>query len=315
MSSRGGCRPHELYGDKLLITLRFWDALQRPPLQHPMFRRTMRLYKPVDRPITKRPLSARLGLALMAFSVVSCGVIAPQLVLFLLLTMPVILSVGFTMLHGTMAGALFATRISSAIARERERGSLNLIAVSPRGGFEALWAICTGCQYYNQWFRGEGNQNVWYTRLILLVVLLVSGTLALSDPRISDGNHTAALFALMITIVMIGFVFVVDDIHSAVIGSLVGLIVPMIARSRFDARLWAFLVFLSLQVFAYLLSWIGSFILAPFLLDGLRLGWVAAHLALPLAQFLIFFATRELIARALWVALVLLNRHELPVMQ
>lgn len=290
---------------RMTLSLRFWAALQRPPVQHPLFRRAMRQYQPSFAPPRH---SSRLGWTLLAVSGGGIAIFAPQAIAIVLLFVPLLIGAVYAFLFAPATGVVLATRVSALIARERERGLLDLIAMTPRGGFVGIWAICTGCQHYALTLRSHAMGNAWFARVMFLVVLYIYDTLIYAEPRV--GLDFGAFIIILLSLVLIGIAFHIDDVHSVVIANLVGLLVPLLTRSRFDARLWALIGFVVLQAFAYLLTLGGGFGIAPLLLARLPLTWETEQIALMGAQFLLFFATREVFARLLWFALRVATRGE-----
>jgi hypothetical protein len=276
------------------LSLQVWNALRRPPIHHPLFRRARQI--PVMIEPHRPPLVRRLAVtALFAVVLYLCVRYFSQVIFVIILFVPLGLTALYMALHGTIAGLYWAVRVSSAIARERERGTYDLLSTSPYGAFSASWAICTGCQYYDQTFNGAGAQRVWYSRIFFLTLLLLTAIISLANPRI----QTLEGFLYIVEVVVIlAVAFYLDDIQSTVIGSLVGLIVPLFARNRLDARVGAFAGFLVLQVGAYALVALIDFVWLPQVSAALDSG--AAEFALPVGQFAVFFAMRELIARVLW---------------
>ncbi len=278
------------------LTLQVWDALRRPPIHHPLFRRAAQRREPPAAP--RQAMSRRRRFALLAISLAALAVglvYFTQFVILVVFFVPLGAALIYMTLHGTIAGLYWATRISGAIARERERGTYELLSTSPYGAFSASWAICTGCQYYDQTFKGIGAQRVWLARIFFLTLLLVGAVIVLADPH---GGGTVGGFIFVVEIVaVLALAFRLDDVQSTVIGSLVGVIVPLLARSRLDARIGAFVGFLLLQVGAYLIVWWAAFVLLPQVNADLQIG---GFLALPCEQLLVFFGTREGIVRALW---------------
>ncbi len=276
------------------MTLQFWTALKRPPIHHPLFRRASKRPAPVERRLTPLQQIAILG---------ACALLAgiglynhADMIFVALFFIPIGVAALYMLLHGTLAGAYWAVRVSGTIARERERGMYELLATSPYGAFSASWAICTGCQYYDQTFNGAGAQRVWFSRIFFLTLVLLTLATSLAEPR-SPAAQTLDGFAKASLLVgLMAVAFHVDDIHSTVIGSLVGLIVPNFVRQQLNVRVCALMGFLTLQVFAYAVVWLLAFDALP------RLNASAAWdgLALPIEQLLIFFAVREGISRVLW---------------
>ena len=282
------------------LTLQVWYALKRPPIHHPLFRRisqARQLQPERERHFTLVHRAAISALLIGIFYVTVR--FYAQLIFVAIFVIPIGFAGLYMALHGTLAGLYWATRISGAIARERERGVYELLSTSPYGAFSASWAICTGCQYYDQTFNGAGAQRVWFSRIFFLTLLFLSALLSLLDPR----GYSSPLEGFLYILTLVGVLalaFYIDDIHSSVIGSLIGLIVPLFARNRLDARIGAFTGFLLLQLCAYLLIFFLGFIVMPPLNESLRVTGFADELALPLEQLLIFFGVRELIARVLW---------------
>ena len=185
--------------------------------------------------------------------------------------------------------------------------SIELLSTSPYGAFSASWAICTGCQYYDQTFNGVGAQRVWFSRIFFLTLLLFSALHlaaridAARPQRQPAGSFLYILLSVIELVCVLALAFHIDDIHSTVIGSLVGVIVPLFARNRLDARIGAFVGFLLLQVSAYTCR-LGDRLHADAAAER-QFGAerdCRRRLALPLEQLLVFFTVRELIARVLW---------------
>ena len=295
------------------VTLQIWNALKRPPIHHPLFRRLSR--KPTRTPPV-RHMSLAQRIALTVIFVIGAYISLryfSQLLLLGIFFIPVGLTGTYMALKGTLSGLYWAIRVSGAIARERERGTFELLSTSPYGAFSTSWAICTACQYYDQTFNGIGAQRVWFSRFFFLTLFLISGVLSLPQTHgflsVNAGaTYLENLARIFVLVTALAFAFYIDDMHSTVIGSLVGLIVPHFARNRLDARIGAFVGFLVLQIFAYTCVWVVGFMLLPELNTNLALSGIVAVLALPLEQLIVFFLTRELIARLLWnINYVLLN--------
>ena len=281
-----------------VMTFQFWKALRRPPIHHPLFRR-------VSRPPMTEPRRLTLGQQI-AIAVVCIGAAAiclhyySEMIFVAIFFLPIGAAALYITLNGTAAGLYWAVRISGAIARERERGTFELLSASPYGAFSASWAICTGCQYYDQIFHGAGAQRVWFSRIFFLTLILLSFSVSMSVPRSLSGHPFDGFIRACALVAVIACAFYIDDIHSTVIGSLVGLIVPLFIRSPLNARVAALGAFLGLQLGAYGLSWLIGFEVLPRLDPNLALDIFEATLALPVAQLIVFFVVRELMTRVLW---------------
>lgn len=278
------------------LSLQVWNALRRPPIHHPLFRRVSK-----NRAFSlPRRLTLPQRIGLMAFFTIMLYLSLryyTQMIFVILFFIPLGLTGLYMALHGTLAGLYWAVRVSSAIARERERGIYDLLSTSPYGAFSVSWAICTGCQYYDQTFSGTGAQRVWFSRIFFLTLLLLSAAISLADPRTRSPEGFLFVSEL---VVILAIAFHLDDIQSTVIGSLVGLIVPLFSRHPLDARVGAFIGFLLLQVGAYTLVALIGFVLIPQVTASLIPDSQIVEFALPIEQFGVFFAVRELLARILW---------------
>jgi hypothetical protein len=276
------------------LSLQMWNALKRPPIHHPLFRRVSRNHaQPQPRHLS---LPQRIGLLVLLGIILYLSLrFYTEIIFVIILFVPLGITALYMALHGTIAGLYWAIRVSSAIARERERGIYDLLSTSPYGAFSASWAICTGCQYYDQTFNGVGAQRVWYSRIFFLTLLLLTALISLANPRVQSPEGFLYVLELVI-ILAIAFYF--DDIQSTVIGNLVGLIVPLFARNRLDARVGAFFGFLLLQIGAYTLVALIDFLWLPQI--SYAFDSQIAEFALPIGQFIVFFAVRELVARFLW---------------
>jgi hypothetical protein len=283
------------------VSLQVWHALKRPPIHHPLFRRVSQAQ--VHTPQWQLSQPQRIAMfVLLGITAYFCLRYFSQMILVLLFVAPLTITALYMALHGTVAGLFWAIRVSSAIARERERGIFELLSASPYGSFSVSWAICTGCQYYDQMFNGVGAQRVWFSRIFFLSLLLFCALLTLADPRSTAfiGNPLWGIIISVEITLVTAFAFHIDDIHSTVIGSLVGVIVPIFARSRLDARAAAFGLFLLLQIGTYAAVWLVGFMLMPQLNARLNVGFFGEIVLLPVEQLIVFFAVREGFARLLW---------------
>lgn len=283
------------------VSLQVWHALKRPPIHHPLFRRVSQTQVNIPQwHFTK--LQRIAAVALIGIAAYFCIRYFSQMILVLVFLTPIAITLVYMALHGTVAGMFWAIRVSSAIARERERGTFELLSASPYGAFSVSWAICTGCQYYDQMFNGIGAQRVWLSRIFFLSLLLFCALVSLADPRSSAfiGNPLWGVVISVEVTLMVALAFHIDDIHSTVIGSLVGVIVPLFARTRLDARAAAFALFLLLQLCTYALVWLIGFTVLPLVNASLKVGFFGEVVLLPVELLVVFFGLREGIARALW---------------
>jgi hypothetical protein len=142
----------------------------------------------------------------------------------------------------------WAVTISGTIAREREAGMFDLIALSPEGGLGASWAICTASVHRNQSLQQIQSPMSWLVRLgFTLLVLASLGNFV--EPLVPLGVDLAmgTIIPLVYLFTLAGALYV-DHMQSVAMGSLIGMLIPTYTRSRIDAGFGAFIGFLFLQI-------------------------------------------------------------------
>ncbi|MBL8166426.1 MAG: hypothetical protein JNJ61_30870 [Anaerolineae bacterium] len=274
-----------------IATFRLWAALNHPPATHPIFRRTVLL--PGSTP--RRFIS---WASVMIMVVVQLGEMIPT-VLFLL--MPLLL--GFT---GLLYGVDCALRVSHAIAREHENNTYHLLALAPAGPLGLSWAICTSALYRNREFQ----QFRAIVRVSLIIGLIVSGFLAVmvmigqSEVFVRFAQPAHPTIAHFLGIVGLCAVLYLEYVQSAILGCIVGMIIPTYTGSRLDASLFAFGVFLLLQVLVYLLAFFGAFVVLPSLYHSAGATGFYADISLTALRVGLFFAVRDAVITLSWRLLI-----------
>jgi len=201
----------------------------------------------------------------------------------LLLLTPLIL------VSGAVYGVVWAVGISGLVAREHERGTFDMLGVTPPGSLGTSWALCMGCLYRNQGFRRVNTGNTWIARTILLAPFVLMIWYSLSP------TWTSLIFAAA---------FYIDYIQSIVLGALVGMLVPTIARNRLDSRFLAFGVYILMQIAVYVAFLLTVFIILPGVYRTLGLSGWFAELLFPLLCTLFFAAVHEGMVLMVWYLLL-----------
>ncbi|MEP7290882.1 MAG: hypothetical protein ABI835_03815, partial [Chloroflexota bacterium] len=188
-----------------VVTLQLWHALKRPPVHHPLFRRTSKRAQVPRRRMTLPQQAATLGV-FAAIAAVGLHYYS-QMIFVVLFFLPLAAAALYMTLNGTFAGLYWAVRISDSIALERERGIYELLSASPYGAFSVSWAICTGCQYYDQTFNGEGAQRVWFSRIFFLTLFLFSTAVSFTEPRWTGGHPLGGFFKAGVLVAILALTF------------------------------------------------------------------------------------------------------------
>lgn len=268
-------------------TFRLWGALNRPPATHPIFRRTVLL--------PRRPPRRLISWAsVMIMLVIQLGDVVPTALIFL---MPLLLC--FT---GLLYGLDCALRVSHAIAREHENNTYHLLALAPAGPLGLSWAICTSALYHNS----EFHQFRVIVRASLVIAVVISAILALmalvsqseSFARFAQSAyHTIAHF---ISIVGLCAALYLEYAQSAILGCIVGMIIPTYTHSRLDASLFAFGMFLLLQILVYLLVFVGAFAVLPALFHAAGASGFYSDVSITALRVALFFAVRDVVIVLSW---------------
>lgn len=302
----------------MLLTSRLWKVFKDPPTLHPLFWRTIyrsgatqfatRDYR-VDM-FLERAVLSYFGAVLVIWTVVgtrfatSAAATALNVLflnlLFLLLALPILLTLvyvlRYTLLNGTISGLMWALRISDYIAQERAFGGFDLVWVAPPGGLGASMAVCTGCLYRKATIHQFRKQYQIVCALVLVCGLL---TLLGLDARYVTIHTSLRAFGLTILLVIVAVLYI-DAVHSLIMGSLLGMLIPTFTQHRLDARFWTISIYLSIQIFTFALGLFVSLFLMPALYSNFQVsGWLA-----DLSPFIIglglFYITREGIIALLW---------------
>ncbi|MBZ0298274.1 MAG: hypothetical protein K8J31_00950 [Anaerolineae bacterium] len=291
-----------------MFTWKLWRALQTPPADHPLF-----YFVCHTKPLRLQGFITRLAPAgltalLVAFAI---GIwYAPRLIMPVLFNPTFAAITGLLLFTGTIYGLVWATSISEIIIRLRGEGKYDLLVLSPATPLRINWAICTGFLYRNQSFRRISQQRARITQVLIMLITILAIPLLLGFVADND-RYMTEVFSTLISIIALTTLLHLDHIQSAVIGTLIGLNVPLLTHRSADSRLLAGGTFLIFQIASYLALWVLGFVLLPDLHDHLHIPLAVQQVSLPISRVLVFFFSREIIILCLWHGLTNLL-HERP---
>lgn len=272
---------------------KLWRALQRPPLQSPLFRRAYTRQQP-------RRASAALPnfIPLMGwFRAISLIVLPVVLVLIgvpvLVLTYSLSLAIAPLLLPlvNTVYGLNHAISASGGIVRERERQTYDILCTALPGSLGTHWSYCTGWLHYHAVFRA------------VLLAALMTGILASIlgvSPQLIFGGEPVPLWVNIDRAAALGVLFLIDYAQTSVLSSLTALLIPVYAETESNARLWAAALFLALQATVYGTTLIMTTFALPECLQLVGIDPVLAALLIPPLGLAFFVITREALITALW---------------
>jgi|GEM_PF-758614 len=282
-----------------MSTWRLWRLLRQPPLDHPLYQRGVTSYS------LSPALRHRLWLTVLFIMFVSgCGgIFFPRLQWLLpftlLMVAPVLLLIYFIG-TGTFFGAFWAVTIANRVATERQRGTFDLLCLSPSGAFGVCRVMASAR------LDREGHLHSLYAQKATLSMaaagLVIFLALFLADDPGFYGGVPSWLYISSYGLIVVA-AFYVDFIQSVVIAVLIGLLMPTRTTDPFDARVWAVGSFLFAQVSVYVLTWLIGFHALPALYEGAGITGIVADLSLAALRLLIFCGMREVIVIGLWLAL------------
>lgn len=280
-----------------MMTWKLWRALQYPPVNHPLYRRTI-TQRPaeglrLEEGITLR-LLWRIALPLVFMTIFALTPIIVPLVVVTPVLLPVIVN---------WCGIQWAVKAGSTIARENELGTYDVIAMIPCGAFGASWTIGSACVHRGSSFA-DLHTFVGVLVRFLLVMLGIALMIAIVIGINGRTQTAGATFIALISVAALVAAFYLDYVQSALVGWLAGMLVPTYVRNPIDARLWGFVCFLLLQVTAYLVTWLIGFVVIPALYQSLSFGGLYADLSVRVLRVPVFYLVREGIIGVLWYALV-----------
>jgi hypothetical protein len=153
----------------------------------------------------------------------------------------------------------------------------------------------TGCLYRNRAFGDLGFPETWTIRLFVVIF----ASMALGTLSGARRANELVLPVLVYALVLIA-AFYIDDIQSIVLGSLAGMLTPLYARNRVDARLWTMGLYLLVQVMTYVSVLLIGFVFIPTLSARIAITGIHSDIALPLLGFAVFYGVREFGIALLW---------------
>ena len=252
------------------------------PSTHPLFKRTLRM------PAANLLVTSHMGwLAPLIGTLACCGMWS--LLIGVRSAVPVSLLM-VMLLASTVYVSLWTIDTSVTIAHEREQGTYDLLCLAPSGALGVHWAICAASLHRKETF-------VWIDLLrkivagVLLFTFVVIVITAASREKVVD---LAVLMALLLDMVSLAVASYLDHVQATVLGSLVGMSVPLFTRSTAAARIWAVLAFVGLQLGVILATLASVALVAPALpaaISPLTFGLLA------------FFLIRESAVIVLWHSL------------
>lgn len=246
-------------------TWQLWNGLFNPPEHSAVFQRILR---------TPFPLPSSIRRILKILNPI-WRIIAP--------VVRIIFAVGALFVLPFAAngiGSLFAYYTANFISRERERGTYDLLALTPSGEWDTTWTICLASVYR---FNILDSINLIRAMAILGVILLIF-------PAVGSGQD------VVVALITAGIAAQFDSVQTIVIGCLCGMLGHTFSASATNAGTWGVALFAAAQIAVYVpVMLVYSFTVV---VRGLRYSEIGIFS--PLLVLLLLFLLHEIVIRALW---------------
>jgi hypothetical protein len=290
------------------ITWELWHIIRHPPPQHPVFARAVHQTGLALTPGMKRVLGGLLLLGVIALLFISL-----PLALILLIYGIVLVPVVLLFFNGMFYGLYRAIDIGVTLAQEYQRGTFDLLRVTPPGGATMEWLISAGCLHRGNLLIQINRVVRSFVRSVPLALIGIGIFVLLSFTTAQDADRWAlSLHMLEIISGLLAFCAIcyLDHVQSTITACLSGIVAAQTTRSTLEVRLWAALLFLGLQLGAYGLIFLMSS-MAVLLVRGIG-GMTPLTILLGAALIVgVYYLVRGAIIGALW-RLTLYQTHTTP---
>ncbi|MBZ0292759.1 MAG: hypothetical protein K8L99_09385 [Anaerolineae bacterium] len=212
-----------------------WHELVYPP-DHPLF------YRRIKPPIGGL---ANTLIVLLVGLLASCGMwtLLPKSQSFVAIMLLGVM--------GFVSNAYVASpviRISIAISQEHTRHTYVPLCLLPSGALGAIWAICAAHLHHSGIVGWVGLVRKLFAGVFMFLLLM----LLLTTRPTGDTSNLPQYAQLILDMAALGIVLYTDHVQSAVIGGLVGMLIPAYSRDSLNTGFWAAGVYFAAQTIPYL---------------------------------------------------------------
>lgn len=186
--------------------------------------------------------------------------------------------------------------ITTAIVREQQRLTYDQFCLSPSGALGANWAMCAASLHRRDALGWLDLLRKLLAGLLSFVLLVILVTTAFRE----NFTDPVRLLQLSVDILALAAATYVDHVQSIVLGSLVGMVVPIYNRASGDAPFLALISFLTFQGITFLATLLTAAVILPDLYPFA--GWPTG-ISPTLVCLLVLYLTHEAFIVALWSAL------------
>jgi hypothetical protein len=288
-----------------MLSLKFWKAINNPPLSHPVFQYGTRIEQQIDLSQFDNRYIIRLMKMMLVIGTIRLVIHDPSLIVLLIFMAPILavfLIITILVLLPLIVfayGTFLATTISLSISVEKKNNTYDLLCVSPDGPLTINWLISNGVLHRNQlfdWLYAAIRIANIIALVGLLIMVIVFSLMVIS---MLSGNSIQALpdaLRTLIEMMVLFAIFCTGYIQSVVLSVVIGLLIPQYNTDKYVAQPVAIASYIALQLGTYMVA----FFLAFSLSTSLSGHYMVLDFFLPILYFIIFFSIRELVIGWLW---------------
>ena len=138
--------------------------------------------------------------------------------------------------NGTLLGTLWAIDIGGGIASEHTQGRYDLLSMTPRGALGVSWLIATARLHKRDWLnvshRVVRSLLLLSVPFLLLIIVIGLGVLLVGVDERGAEPLTRSILSVLIPMVAAITLFWLDNIQSALLACLPGMLIPSYLRGR-----------------------------------------------------------------------------------
>jgi hypothetical protein len=286
----------------MITSWKLWQAINHPPIQHPLFNYTVLL---------KGQQPPRFASGIFIWVLMSAALFFFWSTIFRWMLLALL---AMALLLNTLHSLRWSLRISRTIRDEKEQRRFDLLATLPTGMLGSSWAISMGCLHRRGSFQWMPSlvRSLAIAGLLMLTVFGLMTAAVIDNGQMSQVARATNREALHLALLSAGFVlaFYIDHIYSVLNAILIGILAAVRSPGREDAPIRAGLIFLALQLVIYVLSAAVAILVFPWLPNLLPLNSVLAIGVTVAAGLMFFVGLREWLVVRLWQYLIQTHNAE-----
>ncbi len=251
-----------------MLSLRLWRALRQPPTANFLFRRS---YSSAEEPFPWYIGCAQWLAGFLIFPVIAFA--------------------------GTIYSLGWTVGVANLIGKERARHTFELISLTPPGPLGVSWSMALGYLYRHRTFRNVNQPGNLLTRVLMTAFVLAGLGFFEPDELNTPEGILARVLARVVTLAVALYF---EHIQSVTLGLVAGMAAPASTEDGGNAQIFAFALYLGVQILTYVGTVFIAFGAATALFRAASAHGLAAYLLLAAARVVVLIGLREILIGLLW---------------